>query len=157
MSATVSRDLQTRKTVKIAWWFRAFHYNRDPYTNGHPQPFIKISTFRKIAKKVRKIDEKWKWLLYPIFFLCWKTRIKHPFPSVLELESDFWRPIIARRPLHGPQSDPWIMKHLLQSWIRIRPAYHIICGENHHFTRIPKHVVMSFQYWSAVSRHSTYY
>ena len=96
VSATVSSNLQTRKTVKIAWWFRAFHYNRDPYTNGHPQPFIKISTFRKIAKKVRKIDEKWKCLLYPIFFLCWKTRIKHPFPPVLELESDFWQPIFHR-------------------------------------------------------------
>ena len=33
----VSRVLQTRKTIKIAWCFRKFHYNRDSNTNGDPQ------------------------------------------------------------------------------------------------------------------------
>ena len=36
VSGNVSRVLQTRKTIKIAWWFRQIHYNRDLYTNWHP-------------------------------------------------------------------------------------------------------------------------
>ena len=35
MSGNVSRVLQTRKTIKIAWCFRKSHYNRDSNTNDH--------------------------------------------------------------------------------------------------------------------------
>ena len=41
----VSRVLQTRKTIKIAWCFRKFHYNRDSNTNGHPLPSIIAASF----------------------------------------------------------------------------------------------------------------
>ena len=85
---------------------------------GRVPNLAQITTFRKIAKNMRKIDEKSKSLIHVYFFLWRKPRIKHPFPPIPELKNYFWRPIFARRPLHGPQSDPWIMKHLLESSAR---------------------------------------
>ena len=81
---------------------------------GRNPNLAQITTFRKIVKKVRKIDEISKCQIHVNFFLLWKPRINHPFPPIPELKIEFGWPIFARRPLHGPQSDPWIMKHLLQ-------------------------------------------
>ena len=89
VSATVSRDLQTRKTVQITWWFRQFHYNRDPYTNGHPQLFI-ISDPLWISTQCPtfRIDCETNFLsiLENFFSKClyflWKAPFCHPFVTI---------------------------------------------------------------------------
>ena len=54
MLGNVSRVLQTRKTIKIAWCFRKFHYNRDSNTNEHLSLSIAWASFGRCSQRRRK-------------------------------------------------------------------------------------------------------
>ena len=54
MYGSVSRVLQTRKTIKIAWCFRKFHYNRDSNTNEHLSLSIAWASFGRCSQRRRK-------------------------------------------------------------------------------------------------------
>ena len=59
MYGNVSRVLQTRKTIKIAWCFRKFHYNRDSNTNEHLSISLDFSAFwRQIIRALKTTSRK---------------------------------------------------------------------------------------------------
>ena len=59
MYGSVSRVLQTRKTIKIAWCFRKFHYNRDSNTNEHLSISLDFSaSWRQIIRALKTTSRK---------------------------------------------------------------------------------------------------
>ena len=85
----VSRDLQTRKTIKIAWCFRKFHYNRDSNTNGYPLVFGRFRC-SPICSRARTPSE-----LTPRQIKIEPNRsntISSPVSSPTYSEQSFWEP-----------------------------------------------------------------